>query len=612
MTSGVVLIILLTSALTGLLISPLAISKQLKSALATLGIFIAFICSILLAIKEWNQPSYQTFEWFNSGNFNLLIGYYFTHESQIMLVIVTGVSFLVHFYSISYMKEDPGVDRYFGGLALFTTAMVILVVASGLLAVFMAWELVGFSSWLLIGHYQDRITASRAAAKAFIMNRVGDAAMLAGILLLLVNAGTDEIPELTKLAIPQIGLATFLIFLGVVGKSAQFPLFTWLPDAMEGPTPVSALLHAATMVAAGIYILIRIYIIIPVNILYIISIIGFISAFIGSVSALNSFSLKRILAYSTMSQLGIMLISIGVGIPGVAFLHLISHALFKAGLFLVAGIIIHQTHTGDIREMNGLRKSLPLIFTLVLVFAAAMAGLPGTTGYIHKEVLITHLVNQKLYFQAGLVLLLSMLTVLYLMRLIWYIFFKHPVLTDQPTMKLTGYFIPLIPLGILSVGTWLSLNPFETTTWIYPDVTPHNWLITALVLGLIAGSVLLGIYFEKQSKSILPLPEDAPAKWTDLLIETGITKPVLLLSEGVMIFDRKINSGLHLIAYLQVSIAYLTSWFDKWIVDGFVRMLAWISRLAGNTVRSVHSGEFQLYLFWAVLVIVLFITWFVL
>ena len=294
------------------------------------------------------------------------------NNALIMVVVVSFVSFFVHVYSIGYMANDSALPRYFALLGFFTFAMLGLVMSGNLLVAFCFWELVGFGSYRLIGHWHEKLSAAKASTKSFIINRLGDLGFLIGMMILWSWTGNLEISTFDFSGVPTFWMtaAGICIFMGVIGKSAQFPLFHWLPDAMEGPTPVSALIHAATMVAAGVFLLIRIAVLFNADALIVISIIGAITTILGALGALFQFDIKKILAYSTISQLGFMVMAIGAGAAQGGFMHLLHHAFFKAGLFLGAGAIIHAMHQAyhynavpvdvqDIRNLGGLRKKLP-------------------------------------------------------------------------------------------------------------------------------------------------------------------------------------------------------------------------------------------------------------
>lgn len=341
---------------------------------------IMLACTVLGSVLFFSRESIViNIDWFKIGNTQVSFRLMLDDLARLMVMVVTVVSFLIHLYSTGYMAGDFGIRRYFGMLGFFTFSMLGIVFSDHLILMFMFWELMGFSSYLLIGHWMQKPAASKAAQKAFLYNRIGDAALLIGILILWTHP--DALWSYWKTT------AALCIFFGVVGKSAQFPLFTWLPEAMEGPTPVSALLHAATMVAAGVFLLIRVNALFTEHALIVVTITGGATAVLGAVCALQQFDIKKILAYSTISQLGLMVLAVGIGAKDAALLHLFTHAFFKAGLFLAAGSVIHalshsQFHAEnnmdvqDIRNLGGLRKKLPVTFLTFCIAGASLAGIP--------------------------------------------------------------------------------------------------------------------------------------------------------------------------------------------------------------------------------------------
>ncbi|MEJ2506308.1 MAG: NADH-quinone oxidoreductase subunit L, partial [Ignavibacteriaceae bacterium] len=341
------------------------------------------------------------FTWINLGNTPIMgeikinLGILIDNISTLMMVVVMLISFLVHIFSIEYMRGDPRYNRYFASLGLFTFSMSGIVLTHNILMMYIFWELVGVSSYLLIGFWFEKKSAADAGKKAFIVNRIGDIGMFIGILILFTTYHTftfdDIFQQISQGHLPfdsgfWLTITGLLIFAGAIGKSAQVPLHVWLPDAMEGPTPVSALIHAATMVAAGVYLVVRIFGILTADAMLIIAIIGALSAFIPATIALTQNDIKRVLAYSTVSQLGYMIMALGVGAFKFAFFHLITHAFFKACLFLGSGSVIHAMHhEQDIRNMGGLRKKMPVTYYTFLIASVAISGVPLTSGFLSKD-----------------------------------------------------------------------------------------------------------------------------------------------------------------------------------------------------------------------------------
>ncbi|NMB80949.1 MAG: NADH-quinone oxidoreductase subunit L, partial [Ignavibacteria bacterium] len=362
---------------------------------------IAFLLSVFVMYAKLayylNIDIISSFNWITlgaaplTGVLNIELGIKLDNVTVIMLFVVNLISMLVHIFSIEYMHGDQRYTRYFANLGLFTFSMLGIVLTHNLLMMYIFWELVGLSSYLLIGHWYEKKSAADAAKKAFIVNRIGDIGMFIGILILFTHYKTftfDTIfSQISQGNIPfnseaWLTAAGILVFMGAVGKSAQFPLHVWLPDAMEGPTPVSALIHAATMVAAGVYLVTRIFVMLTADAMLVIAVVGAFTSLVAATIALTQNDIKKVLAYSTVSQLGYMIMSLGVGAYVFAFFHLVTHAFFKACLFLGSGSVIHAMHhEQDIRNMGGLRKKLPLTYATFLISTIAISGIPLTSGF---------------------------------------------------------------------------------------------------------------------------------------------------------------------------------------------------------------------------------------
>jgi len=371
-------------------------------ACGTMGV--AFLLSLALLWALFHLPldarslSQELYTWIGTANLKVSLGFLLDPLSAVMILVVTGVGFLIHVYSVGYMGEDPDYPRYFAYLNLFAFFMLLLVLADNYLLLFVGWEGVGLCSYLLIGFWFERPAAAAAAQKAFVVNRVGDAGFLVGIFLLFSTFGTVEYAAIFHQAPPLLKLdpvlapaITLALFLGAIGKSAQLPLYVWLPDAMEGPTPVSALIHAATMVTAGVYMIARsslLYDLAPFT-MKVVAIVGGLTALYAATIALVERDMKQILAYSTISQLGYMFLACGVGAYAQAIFHLTTHAFFKALLFLGAGSVMHALHgETDIWRMGGLRRAMPVTFWTMLIGTAALAGIPGLSGYFSKDAIL--------------------------------------------------------------------------------------------------------------------------------------------------------------------------------------------------------------------------------
>ncbi len=406
-------------------------NPKLSSKISVGAIVAAAVCSILLLTKLWSSSpiQYQTL-WLSSGKLSIAFGYYLDPLSLLMLTIVGVISCLVQIYSLGYMAGDPGYSRYFAFQSLFAWAMMNMVIAGSMLQLFVFWEMVGLASYFLIGFYYEKWSASQAGKKAFVMNRVGDVGFFLGLIWLVIGFGNLGIPELNHAASTQalprdlLTVSALLIFCGVVGKSAQFPLLTWLPDAMEGPTPVSALLHSATMVAAGVYMFSRIFPFFAASpdAMAIALAIGTVTMVLSSTMAMVTYDLKQVWAYSTVSQLGYMVMALAAGGYFAGVYHLTTHAGFKALLFLCSGIFIHEFHTNDMRiigKQGGRRLKIPMV--CMVVGALALSGVYPFSGFFSKEAILSVLAAQpsKIWYAAGL--FGAVLTAYYSFRLIFHI-----------------------------------------------------------------------------------------------------------------------------------------------------------------------------------------------
>ncbi len=547
-----------------------------------------------------------------------------------MLVVVTVISFFVHFYSIGYMAGDTGIRRYFAMLGFFTFSMLGIILSDNLLAIFFFWELVGFSSYMLIGHWNEKPAAADAAKRAFIINRVGDIGFLIGLMILWTHTGTLNLVELGSLSGSWQTAGSLCIFCGVVGKSAQFPLFTWLPDAMEGPTPVSALIHAATMVAAGVFLLSRAHFIFPPNVLDIVAITGSITALAGALFALVQFDIKKILAYSTISQLGFMVIALGVGAPEAALLHLFTHAFFKACLFLAAGSLIHslhqaqhQSHTAfdvqDVRNLGGLHKKLPFTFIIFILSGSALAGLPFFTGFLSKDAILTAIMNWKgsgfswKWMIFGCAFIVSFMTVLYTFRMIWVVFRGPEKSTAQLSISEPPAVmrIPMALLAAASIWIVVSWNPFDFVGWVFAGLHPGKYFHSGIIsifsaLWILFALLIAYLTKNKSIRSSMLLNGFYLPKIYHVLIEI----PALQIARFTTQADVKwIDGFIHSAAYAQLIIAHVAGWFDRVIIDGMVDVTAQVSRGIGSFTRSFQSGKIQLYIFWAAFAIIIFIIW---
>lgn len=444
--------------------------KKYVSFQACISVFASFILSLvsLFGLLQTSQESYplvkNLFSWIHSGSFRADLSFQFDPLTAVMCLVVTGVGFLIHVYSAGYMAHDKSYARYFALLNLFTFAMLILVMGSNLIVMFVGWEGVGLCSYLLIGFWFEKHSAANAGKKAFIINRIGDAGFLLGILFIFIHIGSPEFTAINNaisggLISQEVAtLIAILLFIGAVGKSAQIPLYVWLPDAMEGPTPVSAFIHAATMVTAGVYMVAR------MNLLYtlsgsagtLVAIIGALTAVFAASMALTQNDIKRVLAYSTISQLGYMFIACGVGAYAAGIFHLYTHAFFKSLLFLAAGSVMHaMSGELDMQKMGGLRKYLPLTYPTFLTGAIAIAGVPFLSGFFSKDAILTSAYANGQYLVWALGIFGAVLTAFYMFRLIFLTFHGSERLAPEAKKHLHEsppvMTIPLVILAFFSV-----------------------------------------------------------------------------------------------------------------------------------------------------------------
>ena len=443
-----------------------SISKNSSGLIGTLTVIVSFAASIyfFLLINQSDKPvQISLFDWIQVSNFKVSFGFLLDQLSVLWLLFVTGIGSLIHLYSISYMHDDENLHKFFAYLNLFVFFMITLVVGSNLLVMFIGWEGVGLCSYLLIGFWHKNQDYNDAAKKAFIMNRIGDLGLLIGLFIIASMFNSLDFVTIKQLVFEGkfdenskwLGVATLCLFIGASGKSAQIPLYTWLPDAMAGPTPVSALIHAATMVTAGIFMITRLNYLFDLTpqILNIIAIVGAVTALVAASIGLVQNDIKKVLAYSTVSQLGLMFLAIGMGAYNVAVFHVITHAFFKACLFLGSGSVIHAMGgEQDMRKMGNLRKAMPITLITMLVATLAISGIPPFAGFFSKdEILITAFHNNiPLFIIASLA---SIMTAFYMFRLLYLTFFKSFRGSDHQKEHLHEspalITFPLIVLGIL-------------------------------------------------------------------------------------------------------------------------------------------------------------------
>jgi len=503
-------------ALAFLIIGPFTRQeKNLSAAIAITMMSLAFAFSVFVALATvnyqitMNDPYVMKALWAQIGDVKLTMGVLIDPLAAMMLVIVTLVSLLVYIYSVSYMEHDEGMGRFFAFISLFSAAMLGLVVSVNFLQLYVFWEGVGLCSYLLIGFYYNKVSAREAAKKAFITTRIGDFGMLVGILLVQMVFGTMDFIELRMLVPPYVlaagtGFLTvigLLLFMGAIGKSGQFPLHVWLLDAMEGPTPTSALIHAATMVAAGVYLVARAFFIFSESpfVMDFIAGLGAFTALFAAIIAVTQRKFKSVLAYSTISQLGYMMLAVGVGAFSASMFHLMTHAFFKAMLFLCAGAVMHALHDEtDITKMGGLWKKMPLTFAAMLVGVLAIAGIPPFSGFFSKDEILAAVMHAStpLYVMATFT---SFLTAFYMARLLILAFLgesRSKYEAHEVDAFMRWPMIMLILLTLVS-GAWGYFGGFSV--WVNAGVPHHetiNWTVagTSTVLALIAFAAAYQIY----------------------------------------------------------------------------------------------------------------------
>lgn len=652
----------------GLFIAGESIHENTRSMTATSMIFFALICSSLGLVYcgvsgEWDY-ALPWFRYLSSNQWTQhTISFTINGASLIMLNVVVFISFLVHLYSYEYMGHKKNHVMYYPYLGLFTFSMIVLVLSQNLLITFISWELIGFCSYLLVGFWFNKEAASQAASKAFLINRVADVFFLLALLLVFYKYGSFDLTAILNTASAQdhAGRIDFsigmLLFIGCMAKTAQFPLNSWLPDAMEGPTPVSALLHAATMVAAGVYLLVKLDFLLTPDVRFVMAIVGSLTALLGALPALTSFNSKKILAFSTISQLGYMIAAIGCSASAAAFFHLVTHAFFKAGLFLAVGAVIHALHKVhiklahehrfvhmdplDIRIMGGLRKKMPLVFGAYLITASSLIGLPFFSGFLSKESILNAMFSFAERYQGftWMVPVLGITTVLvtayYVTRQGIWIFLGESrlkelkyysehiwekVKVNQPVIV-----VPLVLLSICSFFFFFSLDPFHPRIWSSvhycmggwtPTITGLNYnfagehvLVMILSLTFVLLGIVLALSFVKRNISVHAVEKNhilTRFYYIDDLIKGLIVAPIQKTSLSTAVADKKgLDGFIHLMVYATVVKAHIYAWFDRVFVDGVISLLVYSTGKFGKAFRVIQRGNVQNYLFWVLVLMLL-------
>jgi NADH-quinone oxidoreductase subunit L len=555
-----------------------------------------------------DNPLIQRVPWLSIAGLNVDMGVYIDPISAMMLVIVTLVALMVQIYSIGYMRGDAGFGRFFAYLSLFASAMLGLVIAVNFVQLFVFWELVGLCSYLLIGYYFHKVSAREAAKKAFITTRIGDFGLLVGILFLQILFGTLDFEQLASnvpLYVAQHGtnlltIVALLLFLGPIGKSGQFPLHVWLPDAMEGPTPVSALIHAATMVVAGVYLVARAFFLFSAlpNAMEVIAWIGAFTACFAASIAFTQRDIKRILAYSTVSQLGYMMLALGVGSVTASMFHLMTHAFFKALMFLAAGAVLHGLpDKNDIFEMGGLRHKMPVTFAAMTIGVLAISGIPPFAGFFSKDeiLLAVSQVSMPLYTIA---VVTSFMTAFYMARLLIVVFCGSEKPDNHPHEAPMSMRIPLVVLGVLAViGGYIPYaNHFGD--WVRFGAASHeglNWSIaaTSTVLSILAICLAWFIYGSRKVSA------DNLSWRFHTLYKLSFHK--YYIDEFYLWLNHTFVDGIGKLLY----------WLELYVIEGIITGIASFPVRLGNVLRKGQTGKLQRYglvMFGAILIVVVWLV----
>jgi NADH-quinone oxidoreductase subunit L len=560
-----------------------------------------------------------------TGKYSVTMGFAADGLTVMMLNIVSIISFLVHLYSAGYMHNDSRFWMFFMYLQLFSASMFGLVLSNNYLQLYIFWELVGLCSYLLIGFWYEKRSAANAAKKAFLTTKVGDAGMLIGIFLLFFNTGSTVFKDVFKFAAgPGVsqGLITasaILLFCGAIGKSAQFPLHIWLPDAMEGPTPVSALIHAATMVAAGVYLVGRSFPIFSLSAvaMQVVAAIGAFTAIFAATIAITQNDIKKVLAYSTISQLGYMMFALGMGAYVAGMFHLMTHAFFKALLFLGSGSVIHATGTQDIREMGGLFRKMKVTAVTFIIGTLALSGFPMTAGFFSKDYILgfAYAENKYVFFIVGIIT--AFFTAFYMFRVVFVVFFgkvkKEDIHAHESPKVMT---IPLIILAVLSIGVgyfgaWFIPERFSIDKFISffgfegPEPLHVVPMIIAIAVGLIGIFTAYILYFKKllsgrnMSKWIIPFYKLVNNKYyIDEIYGFIFIRPLLRVAGFVNTADRVVVDGfVNIVGKFTVVFSKLVDVFDTKAVDGAVNKIADTAYSGGRKLRKLQTGDASSYLF---------------
>jgi NADH-quinone oxidoreductase subunit L len=600
-------LILFLPLLSVAVITLFTLRSKTVSSLISMGVVVAgFVMTLLFINANGFQFSGETStNWLSIGSLQIDFGLKLDALSMMMLLVVTGVGGAIHIYSYGYMDEDRSKARFFAFMSLFTFSMLGIVLANNFVMMFIFWELVGVSSYLLIGFWFEKPSAGDAAKKAFITNRLGDFGFLAGILMVwgLLGSLSFSTLQTTLTANPALlgasaTLAGLLIFCGAMGKSAQFPLHVWLPDAMEGPTPVSALIHAATMVAAGVYMLCRTLFLFNAESLHVIAYIGGFTALLAALMAVQQNDIKRIIAYSTLSQLGYMVMAVGLSGPTAAMFHLTTHAFFKALLFLAAGsVIIGMHHEQDIWQMGNLRKKMPVTFWTFTIGALALSGIPPFAGFYSKDSILAQCLEEKNYLLFAVAIFVAGLTAFYTFRLFFVVFFgkeksEHAEHAHESPVVMTA---PLLILAVFAaIGGFIGITnnydsqfvPGHETHSIAQQLLEPLKTPVPMLIGI--GVALAGIFlafslYKNGDKDPLPAKLGVLATWMR---------------------DKFYFDELYEVTFIRAHdfLAAVADWIDRWILEGaIIGAIRGGTDLSGRALRLAQTGNLQTYAFLFVL-----------
>jgi NADH-quinone oxidoreductase subunit L len=636
-----------------------ACGAMLLSFLVAVG---AFFHLVGLPAQE-RIVTVSLWEWIQVGSLHVNVAFLVDPLSITLTLVVTGVGFLIHVYSIGYMHHEPSYSRYFSYLNLFSFAMLLLVLGDNLLLMFVGWEGVGLCSYLLIGFWFTDMEKATAGMKAFVVNRIGDFAFVAGLLLLYwtldgMNSATltfvelrDLVPSLqgaTWMGVSVVGLVTLLLFIGATGKSAQIPLYVWLPDAMAGPTPVSALIHAATMVTAGVYMIARLshlYILAPET-LAVVGTVGFLTAIFAASIGLVQNDIKKVLAYSTVSQLGYMFGALGVMAFTAGIFHLITHAFFKALLFLGSGSVIHaMSNHQDMRVMGGLKDKMPITYKTFLIGTFAIAGIFPFAGFFSKDEILWHAFEQNtLLWVMGLSA--ALMTAFYMFRLVSMTFYGQCRADAEVQSHIhespSSMTFPLIVLAILSIlggfiGVPLALghllgweHPHLLEAWLAPslahlgegghhEIPIAEYVLMLLSLGIAVGGCYLGYYLYTKRQDIpQKIAATVPRLYQTLLnkyfvdefyFATFVAGTRRLMS-WLASFDLKVIDGVvNFVGFVSKIGAWISGWFDQFFVDGLVNRVADSAWWSGKGLRHLQTGKIQNYVYVLVVGVLVLMFW---